>query len=247
MKNRSIPLIIAFLIGLTLLGKAEEIFIVTEDYPPYNFEEEGEITGFSTEIVNELVKRVGIKSELDIYPWKRAYDLALREKNILIFTITKSEQREALFKWVGPIASRKIFLFRLEDRIDIKINNLEDVKKYVTGIVPEDALGQYLLNNGFEVGLHLERVPTERINIKKFFNRRIDLVGNTELNMAYSKENLGFKSYQVEKAFEIPHGGDYYLAFSKKTSDTIVLKFQQALDQIKQDGTYKKIKLEYLK
>ncbi len=244
--KRFILILIAFLIGLTVLGKAEEIFVVTEDYPPYNFEKEGKITGFSTEIVNELIKRVGIKSKLDIYPWKRAYDLALREKNILIFTITRSEQREKLFKWVGPIASRKIFLYRLKDRIDIKIRNLEDLKEYVTGVVPDDAVGQYLQNIGFEVGQHLERVPTERINVKKLFMKRIDLVGNTELNMAYLVKNLGFEFYQVEKTFELPHGGDYYLAFSKKTSDTIVNSFQQALGQIKQEGTYKKIKLKYL-
>jgi len=38
---------------------------------------------------------------------------------------------------------------------------------------------------------------------------------------------------------------DLYIAFNKNTPDTIIEKWQKALDDIKKDGTYQKILNKY--
>lgn len=234
------------LVGLDV--NATELRIYTEHYPPYNYETEaGKVTGFSTEIVETLVKRVGVKAKIELYPWARAYDIVLREKNTTIYTITRSKERESLFKWVGPIAARTIYLYKLKNRTDIKVNSMEDAKKYVIGASINDAFGQSLLKMGFENGKNIEFVPSEKHHIRKLFAGRVDLSGNVELAMAHLIKLEGFKYDDVEKVYKFPDKSAYYIGFNKRTSDDLINRFQKALDKIKQDGTFKKIKDKYLK
>jgi len=231
----------------TTTDEQQTIKIVTEDYPPYNFKENGKITGFSTEVVKAVVQRVGIKAEFKLLPWPRAYDMALRNDNTLIYTITRNQERKKLFKWVGPIASRTIIFYKLKERHDIKVNSLEDIKKYKTGCVKNDGLSLDLIKKGFVIGKNLELVHDEELNIKKLFVGRFDFVGNTELYMAHKVKSLGLDFSKLEKVYKLPDDSDYYMAFNIKTSDHIVKIFQKALDKIKKDGTYQKISEKYLK
>lgn len=82
----------------------DEIRIVTEELPPYNMTQDGQITGMSTEVVQAVLKEVGMSAPIQSMPWARAYDIALNSENTLIYSITRTRQRENLFKWVGDIA-----------------------------------------------------------------------------------------------------------------------------------------------
>ena len=44
------------------------IQIVTEDYPPYNYEVNGELTGFSTEVVKLIVQNLGMQAQPKLLP-----------------------------------------------------------------------------------------------------------------------------------------------------------------------------------
>jgi len=54
-------------------------------------------------------------------------------------------------------------------------------------------------------------------------------------------KELSFDFNQFEKVMILPDTTDFSLAFSKKTDDKTVAMYQQALDTIKQNGTYEKI------
>lgn len=232
-----------------LIGSAvdgETIRIVTEDYPPYNFEVNGRLTGFSTEVVKAVVRRVGVKADFMLYPWPRAYRMALSNENTLIYTITRKPSRENLFKWVGPITPRTIFLYKLKDREDIEIDSIEDAKRYITGVMQDDGFTSYLLNNGFEFGKNLEVVSNDVLNLRKLYKGRVDLIGNTELYMSYKVKKEGYDYGKLEKAYKIPDTDQYYMAFSMKTSDSIVKQFQEALEIIRHDGTLHRLSEKYL-
>ncbi len=238
------------LFAWSILGSStygQTIQIVTEDYPPYNYKENDQLTGFSTEIIKAVVQEVGIKAKFGLYPWPRAYNMALKMENTLIYTIARNQKRENLFKWVGPIASRTIFLYKLKERDDIQVNSLEDSKKYKIGCVRNDGFSLYMISKGFVIGKNLKQVHNEELNIKKLFHGRFDLVANVELYMAFKVKSLGLDFNKLEKVYELPDKSAYYMAFNIKTSDNIVRQFQEALNKIKQDGTYQRIAGKYLK
>ena len=70
-------------------------------------------------------------------------------KNILIYSIGRSPEREKLFKWIDIISPYEVYFYKLKSRKDISIKNLEDAKKYRIGGVNNDIRTQYLLGKGF--------------------------------------------------------------------------------------------------
>ena len=65
-------------------------------------------------IEDEMLKVAGsqqTRGDIAFLPWARAYNLALNNKNVLLFSTTRTEAREALFKGVGPILKSNFVLF----------------------------------------------------------------------------------------------------------------------------------------
>lgn len=238
---------ILFILFFQARGYCQNIKIVTEEYPPYNYTENGKISGLSTDIVKAVLREIGIDAGINTYPWKRAYEMALNEPDVLIYSIGRNSQRENLFKWVGVIAPYKVYFFALKERSDIKIDHLDDAKKYKIGTTIDDAREQYLLSKGFDKGVQIEEVGTNDLNVKKLFWKRIDLVPMPELVGYDLTKRSGFDPSQLRKVFEIKDisSEGLYMAFSKGTSDELVDKFRQALDKIKGNGTFGRITSSY--
>ena len=95
---------------------SEIIRVVTEDLPPFSYSEEGVIKGFSTEVVKIVLMEAGFRSHFNSYPWKRAYEIALRRPNTLIYSIGRNQVREHKFKWVGVIAQVNIYFYKLKSK-----------------------------------------------------------------------------------------------------------------------------------
>ena len=238
-------LLIWGIFGMNAYG--ETLQIVTEEYSPYNYMEDGKIVGLSTEIVEATVSKAGFEKTLKLYPWPRAYKMVLKDKNTLIYTITRNEEREKSFKWVGPIAPRAIVIYKLKTRDDIKVNTLEDAKKYKIGVVRDGAFNKELQSKGFVIGKNLMVVATEKLNIRKLYKGRIDLFGAVPISLAYQSKKEGFDFNKLTEVYKVPSNTAYYMALNLKTSDEIVNKLQVALDGLKEDGTYQKIMDKYLK
>ena len=69
----------AVLIFWGIAATGETFKIMTEEYPPFNFMEEGKLTGLSTEVVQQLAKKIGHPEKIEMLPWARAYGLILQE------------------------------------------------------------------------------------------------------------------------------------------------------------------------
>ncbi|WP_419902838.1 substrate-binding periplasmic protein [Kiloniella sp.] len=220
------------------LASASSIQIVADDFPPYNYVENGKITGVSTEIVQAVLEELGLDVEIKIYPWVRAYDLALKKENVLIFTIARSPKREHLFKWIGPVGEYNAGLFVLESRADVQLDSLDDARKYNIGATAEDVRTQYLLEKDF---VRVQQVPKNELNIGKLVKGRIDLWLENELTAYHLLKKNGYDKSLVRKVFEFEVGTGGYMAFSNETSDLMVNDFKQALKRIHKKGVYEAI------
>ncbi len=239
---------ITLLLLLTTSLYASELKIYTEEMPPYNYMDEssGKASGFSVEIVKEMLRRTGISAtggEINVYPWARAYEIVQNENNVMLFSMTKTEARKDLFKWVGPIAHRTVWLWKLKERNEIVVNSLEDAKHYTIGGVRKFSISEYLVKQGYKVDM----AGSIESNWRKLFSHRIDLGTALDIEAAYYAKKLSKSFKQLEKLVVVDNRYDFYLAFNKKTSDHIIDQLQKALDQMKEDGSYEKIRQMYLK
>jgi polar amino acid transport system substrate-binding protein len=215
---------------------------MTEDYPPYNYpDKNGKPTGLSVDIMREMLKDLKHKDDIKIYPWARSYKIIQKESNKILFVMTRTSQRERMFKWVGPIANNS-WVFFANINSNIKINTLGDAKQYKIGTYKDDACEQFLKNEGF---LNLRSVSKDKLNIRKLAKGRIDLwiAGEGQGIFKAKRENLAKK---IKKVYEIKNT-ELYIAFSKDTSDKEIKRWQESLEKLKKNGTYKKIIDKYLK
>jgi len=228
---------------------ADDIRIVTEELPPYNMTQDGRVTGMSTEVVQAVLKEVGITASIQSMPWARAYDMALNSENVLIYSITRTLQREKLFKWVGDIAPMHWYLFAKPGNA-IRLDNLDDARKYQIATVKEDAGEQYLLSQGFLIGKNLQSSNKYQYNYDKLKLGRVDLWISIELNALYLMRQAGDNPEKaVVRALKLPgldgeHGLN--MAFSLKTPDALVERFRKGLQSIHKNGTYDAILKKWL-
>ena len=215
-----------------------ELTILTENLPPLNYLKDGVLVGPSVEIVKEIQKRVGSSEEIKVYPWARAYKMALADENVVLFGMTHTKVREDIFKWVGPLATKRDILVAKKGS-GVKINSLEDAKKVKRiGTLRDDTRERLLQSHGFT---NLESVSDEQKNAQKLVMGRIDLWAYKQPGLKTVCELAGVDYNEIEEIFHL-RVIDVSIAFSKKTSDSIVQKWRNAFNDMLADGTIKKIR-----
>ncbi|MDD4646458.1 MAG: transporter substrate-binding domain-containing protein, partial [Bacteroidales bacterium] len=102
--------------------------IYTEQYPPLTYRNNsGEITGFGTDIVSEIMQRNQVFADIKLTSWNNGYELALDNPNVCLFTMDRTPIRENLFQWVGPIGTNTTW-FYTKAGSGITLTSLADAK-----------------------------------------------------------------------------------------------------------------------
>ncbi len=216
---------------------AAEIRVVTEEFPPFDFAgEDGRAEGLATDVVREVLASLDMEVEIELFPWARAFKLASEEPNTMLFSVVRSQEREAQFHWVGVVCEVKSYLFKLRSRDDIAAAKLSDLRGHAIGVVRGWAGQKYLERNGFD---RLQKVAESDRNIKKLMNGRVDLIEDYEANLIYRMRKLGFDPNLVEKVyFNADISGPLYAVFSKSTDKAVVERLKGAFSAVHLDGRY---------
>ncbi len=256
-KKKYIPLIftLALIIGFSkpsflLAQSVNDLKIMTEIYPPYNYEEKEELKGISVDLTVLMLKKLNSKltrDDIKLMPWARGYRTVLNKKNTVLFSTTRTKEREKHFKWVGPITPTTISVFARKEK-NIKINKIVDIINYRTGVVIDD-IGEQLLVNARIPLIKLDRIGGVDVihqSIRKLNKNRIDLFAYEENAVKWEIKAKGFAPDEYEVVYTLKKGELYYV-LHKDTPDSLIQTLQNALDEIKKEGEYQKIVEKYLK
>tara|TARA_B100000959_G_scaffold287292_1_gene370865 strand:- start:2347 stop:3093 length:747 start_codon:yes stop_codon:yes gene_type:complete len=243
MKNSN-PFHSTFITAILLLagisGPAYGLDILTEEFPPYNYTRDGKVTGLSTEIVREILKRIDHPDNIKVHSWALAYKIIQKKDNVVLYSTVRSKGRENLFKWVGPISISNLVFFAKKGS-GILMKSYDDARKVKSiGVYRLDHAELFLKEKGFN---NLDIVLDPGLNPRKLAAGRLSLwMINGKVGVFLAKE-AGVLD-KIEKVYEIKTDA-LYLAFSKTIPDAVIDKWQKTLDGIKSDGTYDKILTKY--
>lgn len=237
-KTKNFLTIILLILWVTSLFGAENFTILTHKYPPYQYENNGQLTGISTALVREILRRIGHPDTIKLRGWNAGYYLTqIRPKHVL-FSTTRIPEREHLFKWVGPLTSFPYYFFKKKGS-PIHITRLEDAKKVSSiGTTKNYDTHLFLISKGFN---NLTTISNDINNYKAFSVNRLDLIPLGELAIPFMAKQAHVKSTIFENTGVKLFDAHYYLAFSPDTSDETITKWQQALDDMKASGVYEEI------
>lgn len=226
-------------------ARAEKMRVLTEPLAPVHFIQDGEIQGIATDIVRQIFNEVNLDPEFEIYPWNRAYEMVLQDKNCFIYTINRTPERESLFKWIGPILYKNVHLYKIRGRDDVVIESLADVRKYTTVVILGHSLTTALLDQGFRDRRELIITPNKKAQMKVFLKGRADLITGNQFTIFDALRSEGYTLDYVEQAFFVSSGG-YFLAANPGISDNLVEELNRANTKIQQSGLIEKIIIKYM-
>lgn len=231
MRNTLILLISLLWPGSTVAdtGQTVSLRLYTEEYPPWNFTRDGEVTGLNTELLQLLLDKLGFKGRFEVVPWGRAQLFTQTQADSCFFSAVRTLEREELYQWVGPLSTEYVQLFSI-DPAHAKFRRFSDAKKLRIGGQTADAFTDY----GASKGLKIQRIAEIPVNLSMLQLKRIDLWLAGSVGGPYIAAQKGIRIYPVvssEDAF------DLWLACNPAMSQKVVAQLNSALQLSKQDGT----------
>ncbi len=237
--------VVFFLTGFSYatVGFSQSLEIATEEFPPFNYTVDGEITGLNTKVIKEMFRRAEIDYEITSYPWSRAYNLVLDKPNTAIYTMSRRANREDLFRWVGPIITSQSYLYKLAGNESVKVKTLEDAKRYRIAVVRDDVRYSYLIDNGFESGSNLTVLRKYELGWELLQRGRVDIWAMPDQVALHLLDGKRIPRVLIEPIFKLEEVSSslYHVGLHLDTDNEIVDRLQQSLDEMKADTTFQKI------
>ncbi len=222
-----------------------QIHLLTEYNPPWNYQQNGTVTGIAAKAVKAIAKEAGDTYTLRILPWNRAYETALKKQNHAVFSTLRTKTREDKFYWIGPLYRETFSLYEHKDA-PTGVTTLHEAKS--VGLIdagPEqNALHQLLRKKDFD---NLSTLSKNLADTNALAQKQVDLIalGDISIQAQCEQKNLACSLFRP-LPFTLTKQA-YYLAFSKKTDPEIIRRWKKAYNRLKEKGKFKMIKNRFVK
>lgn len=239
-------LLCLLLVPVVSAAELKSLKYVTESYPPYNFKAGGEVKGIAVDLLLEAMKQSGNEisaKDLSLQPWTRAYQAAVKGPNTVLFSTTRTEQREPLFQWVGPISDTRVVLLARKDS-NIALSSASDAANYKIGVIRDDIGEQLTLSKGIP-DAKLKRIGKASALAKMLAKGRVDLWAYEENVARWFIKSNGLNNDDFVTVLVLSEGQLYY-SFSPDVDAALVQQLQQAVDSVKGSSLYQEILGRYL-
>jgi len=215
------------------------INVLTESTPLTRIDSSTPHSGEATRFVTQVLNKAGVDYTISYVPWKRSYLYGLTQQNVLIYPISRTQEREDKFIWLGKIMPINYFLFKLKSRTDIKLDNVDDAQTYTIGVVNHHSHHEYLLSKGFTT---FEPVNNSTQNLAKLLLGRIDLFPMSSGGLEPLCNQLNVDCSQVAPAIALDNFSDgLYMAFSKGSDERAVKQVNIAYQSLYGQSQYQEL------
>ncbi|WP_026318126.1 substrate-binding periplasmic protein [Algicola sagamiensis] len=221
------------------------IRFMTEDSPPYNFQENQQPQGIAVDLLKAAAKQQGYTIQnqmIHLQPWARAYKEALNGPMTALFVMARTPEREALFQWVGPITKTSIVILAKKAR-HFQISSHQDLKSYIIGAVRDDVGAQELKRIG---------IPDANIQLSAFSENAAKKLSAQRINMWAYEHRVALwilkRTGQNTHDFEVVHTlkeSELYFGLSKDVPKQYLDTLQNGIQAVQESGEFDKILLRY--
>ena len=221
----------ALVLSLSVSAMAkDEIFVGTNaEFPPFEYLEKGEVTGFDIELVNEIGKVM----DADVKVLDMSFDgllpaLQMKKVDLVIAGMTATEERKKTVAFTQPYYTASQVIIVKEGNNSIK--SFDDLKGKKVAVM--------LGFTGDTIVSEIEGVNVERFNaayagIMALQADKVEaVVLDSEPAKNYVKQNPGLVLAEADAEQE-----EYAIAL-RKNDKALLEKVEKALAELKANGTY---------
>lgn len=222
------------------LANAKSLKVGTNaSFPPFEFiDKNSQIVGFDMDLLDAISKKVGFEYEIVNMGFDGLIPALKSGKiDMVAAGMSATEQRRKAADFTKPYYSTENVFLKKADNDSIK--SKEDIKGKIVstqlGTVQEIAMRELK-----DIKVSTMKDPFNVIMALK--NGKVDVaVFDSSVAYGYLKENPDLVAFHTE-----PDGSDgFSFAFNKGKQDELINKFNNAIEELKADGTYDKILEKY--
>ncbi|MFN4309526.1 MAG: substrate-binding periplasmic protein [Ferrovibrio sp.] len=227
--RRLVLILIALLLASPAAAQVWRI-ACDENFPPYNFIEQGRVAGLDAEIIDALVRRAGAVPQIDPQPWVRVQDLLERGEVDAAFQFVGRPDRFEKYFMVGPFRTgQTVFAGRPDS--DLRWNELSDLRGYRIGTIRG-----YTYGEAFDTALGLTKEAAAGDNsqlVRMLAARRVDLIVGDRETLTFFARREGVRLHVLAPPLaEVPR----YIAVPRTRPDRAE-RLAGALAAMRRDGT----------
>lgn len=111
-------IISTLLLALALPAWSQEdavLKVVTTEYPPFEYVENGELKGSDVATVRSVLEMMGYTPRFQVLPWARAELMVRHGTADLLFSLTQSKERQQHYLFTDPISSARDVFYARKD------------------------------------------------------------------------------------------------------------------------------------
>lgn len=208
-----------------------------------------EIQGLNVDIIKSACEQANIQCDFELYPWKHALQKSLQTSNGGLISTAKTPKREALFQWVGPLASRQACFYKLKARKDIVITQRKDLLAYTAGLAREGVYEQVLKGWGFKEGKNYVTYSEKYAYSQAFKSNKLDLFIASSNTIFEHLRHLELNLEDIEPIYQIsdPLLSGNFLAVNNRIDKALITKLQAKLDTLMNSEKLMRLKKKYIK
>lgn len=240
MKQVLITALLLFFSSFAQAGDFDRLDFLTEEYPPYNFRgDSGQLAGIAVDLLEETLKTMGsskTRADFLLLPWARGYSDTLNpsQRNVL-FSTTRTPERESLFKWAGPIAVNNVTVIALKDNSKTITSDAE-LKDYRYAVIRGDIAGILLGSKGVLKPNILDVTSFDAL-LRQLQFKRVDFIVYGNNVARWQMKKLGANPSDYKEVYPLDSSELYY-AFNISIDDEVVDAYQKAIDQVRANQSF---------
>lgn len=248
MRHRAL-FIIFILTAISSLSQAEVLRIVTPEYPPYEYTENGKLKGLAVNIIKRTFQEMNQPISIEVLPWARAMRFIKEGSRDAVFTAFKTPERVRFADFSKQVLiQQSVSLFVRKDSDIHYEGDLRSLSDYSLGVVRKISYGLRLdsaiMRNNF---IRVEETNEGTQNFGLLLSGRVDMVASTQYGGYHILKKLG-RLNEVKELPVIVQEIPSFIAFSKIRKLTDMRdRFDLAIAKLKANGEYQKIIDDYFK
>jgi len=209
------------------------------NYPPFEYiDNDGECKGFNVDISRSIAKEMGFQITFKLMEWTKAIEYAKNRDFQAIQGMSISNERQEIYSFSKEYITVFHSIYALKERTDI--NQFDDLYKLKIAVQENDISYDIITKKAnANKPIHVVVVSNQGIALQMLINKEVDAIAGNRLTILYYAKERNYTS--LLKSIGEPINITKFGAGFKKNRRDLISLFNQGIQRIRDNGTYKLI------
>ena len=236
--------------GVIVLGKTlvddnsqAKPWVITNEEPLFSERNKrGELTGYAVDLVQSILVEAGIKTDILSAPWQRILIESAMKRDVLVFSLARTAEREDQFHWITPITQNAYSIFSKREG-NSHVSSLNELPAGSRIAVLKGDFRHEIIKKAGYWAVPMDSWKNAVLAIEY---DRADYLFFSDGGMDIICDDLGDKCNSITKLFTYQNATTYLAVSKKGTTPELVDKLIEASTAFKQSSQYKHLTEKWL-